>query len=62
MADGYVPPQAVRNNAKRGLELRKNTGGAVRLSEWPVRATCQTEKHYPYQQSIAWCLILPAMR
>jgi hypothetical protein len=26
MADGYVPPQAVRNNAKRGLELRKKHG------------------------------------
>ena len=22
-ADGFVPPQAVRNNAKRGLELRE---------------------------------------
>ncbi len=26
MADGFVPPQAVRNNAKRGLELRKKHG------------------------------------
>jgi hypothetical protein len=26
MADGHVPPQAVRNNAKRGLELRKKHG------------------------------------
>ncbi len=29
MADGFVPPQSVRNNAKRGLELRQkyNRGG-----------------------------------
>ena len=29
MADGFVPPQQVRSNAKRGLELRKkhNRGG-----------------------------------
>lgn len=29
MADGFVPPQGVRNNAKRGLELRRefNRGG-----------------------------------
>ena len=29
MADGFVPPQEVRNNAKRGLELRAkyNRGG-----------------------------------
>jgi hypothetical protein len=26
MADGFVPPQEVRNNAKRGLELRKKHG------------------------------------
>jgi hypothetical protein len=26
MADGFVPPQAVRNNARRGLELRKKHG------------------------------------
>jgi hypothetical protein len=26
MAEGFVPPQAVRNNAKRGLELRKKHG------------------------------------
>ena len=26
MADGFVPPQAVRNNAKRGLELREKHG------------------------------------
>jgi hypothetical protein len=26
MADGHVPPQAVRNNAKRGLELREKHG------------------------------------
>jgi len=26
MADGFVPPQAVRNNAKRGLELRAKHG------------------------------------
>jgi hypothetical protein len=26
MADGFVPPQEVRNNAKRGLELRKEHG------------------------------------
>ena len=26
MADGFVPPQGVRNNAKRGLELRKKHG------------------------------------
>jgi hypothetical protein len=26
MADGFVPPQAVRSNAKRGLELRKKHG------------------------------------
>ena len=26
MADGYVPPQSVRNNAKRGLELREKHG------------------------------------
>jgi len=26
MAEGHVPPQAVRNNAKRGLELRKKHG------------------------------------
>lgn len=26
MADGFVPPQAVRNNAKRGLELRQKHG------------------------------------
>lgn len=26
MADGFVPPQAVRNNAKRGLELREKYG------------------------------------
>ncbi len=31
MADSFVPPQAVRNNAKRGLELRKkyNRGGTA---------------------------------
>jgi hypothetical protein len=29
MAEGFVPPQAVRSNAKRGLELRAkyNRGG-----------------------------------
>mgnify|MGYP000400647086 CR=1 FL=1 len=29
MADGFVPPQGVINNAKRGLELRRefNRGG-----------------------------------
>ena len=26
MADGFVPPQEVRNNAKRGLELRAKYG------------------------------------
>ena len=26
MAEGHVPPQAVRNNAKRGLELREKHG------------------------------------
>jgi len=26
MAEGFVPPQAVRNNAKRGLELRREHG------------------------------------
>ena len=26
MADGFVPPQSVRNNAKRGLELREKYG------------------------------------
>ena len=26
MAEGFVPPQAVRNNAARGLELRKKHG------------------------------------
>ena len=26
MADGFVPPQEVRANAKRGLELRKEHG------------------------------------
>ena len=26
MAEGFVPPQAVRNNAKRGLELRRKHG------------------------------------
>ena len=25
-ADGFTPPQAVRNNAKRGLELRREFG------------------------------------
>jgi len=26
MSDGFVPPQEVRNNAKRGLELREKHG------------------------------------
>jgi hypothetical protein len=26
MADGFTPPQSVRANAKRGLELRKKYG------------------------------------
>jgi hypothetical protein len=53
MADGFTPPQSVRANAKRGLELRREYGrGGTAVGV--ARARDLSKRHFHY--------LLPAIK